>query len=462
MTPPLKRSPALTRAAAYLRMSTDTQQGSIALQAAAIDGYAAARGFQVVRAFEDAALSGVDAAKRPAFRRLLAMVLGGEADFEAILVYDVSRWGRFQDPDEAAHYEFLCAQEGVRIIYVAEAFGEGGGASDILMKTLKRAMAAEYSRELGEKVRSAQRRYAAAGYWQNGEPGYGLARQVRDEHGQARRLTRGERNALRGERTSLTLGPPHEVAVIRRMFKLCDARQLSCGRIAQILNEDGVASPGGRSWSAERVRDILTNSKYAGDILSQRRTTPLGGRRKAADKETWILARGAGPALISPNLFERVQRRLKVRLPPDDDDLLEALRPVAQAHGVVSEPRLKAFGVPFHRSYRHRFGSLQAAFALIGAAPAKHFPKKMDELALLQGLARLFLREGDLSPRLIDADPAIPSADHFRRRFGGLAQAYARIGFVRISAAKARSSLGQARLAARAAQIKTWAQAPAP
>jgi hypothetical protein len=23
-------------------------------------------------------------------------------------VYDVSRWGRFQDPDEAAHYEFLC------------------------------------------------------------------------------------------------------------------------------------------------------------------------------------------------------------------------------------------------------------------------------------------------------------------------------------------------------------------
>lgn len=431
------------RAVAYLRMSTDMQPGSLGAQAAVIEAYAHQRGYQIMRSYEDAAISGVDARKRPAFRQLLSTVLSGGADFEVILVYDVSRWGRFQDPDEAAHYEFLCSQEGVRIEYCAEAFGAGAAAGDVLMKALKRAMASEYSRELSQKVRGAQRRYAAAGFWQNGEPGYGLARQVVDLQGRpVRRLERGERNALRDQRTTLAAGPPQEVAVVRRMFRLCGDEDAAPGQIAGILNAEGVPSPGGRRWSAERVRAILTNPKYAGDVVTQTRTTPLGGRRQAAAPETWVVARGASPALVPRRLFARVQSALEVTPPPSDAALLEALRPIAEVYGQVSEPRLKALGAAFHRSYRHRFGSLRAAFALVGAAPAKHFPKKMDEEAMLRGLARLFLREGDLSPRLIDADPGLPSADHYRRRFGGLATAYAKIGFVRITQGEARSALG--------------------
>jgi DNA invertase Pin-like site-specific DNA recombinase len=40
-------------------------------------------------------------------RQLLANVEARRADFEMILVYDVSRWGRFQDTDESGYYEFL-------------------------------------------------------------------------------------------------------------------------------------------------------------------------------------------------------------------------------------------------------------------------------------------------------------------------------------------------------------------
>ena len=98
------------------------------------------------------------------------------------------------------------------------------------------------------------------------------------------------------------------------------------------------------------------------------------------------------------------------------------------------------------------------AFARLGYAPLKHFPKREpDDHALLTGLAKLFLCCGDISPRLINADPFLPSANHYRVRFGSLATAYARIGFVRISASEAASPLGVARVAARRRQIEMWA-----
>jgi DNA invertase Pin-like site-specific DNA recombinase len=95
-------------------------------------------------------------------QQLLAEVVGGEADFEVVLVYDVSRWGRFQNSDEAAHYEYVCRQEGVQIEYCAEELG-GGGVAGALLKQVKRVMAAEYSRHLSVTVLEAQRRAAAQG-----------------------------------------------------------------------------------------------------------------------------------------------------------------------------------------------------------------------------------------------------------------------------------------------------------
>lgn len=45
---------------------------------------------------------------RDALKDLIAVVQNGKADFAYILVYDVSRWGRFQDADESAYYEYIC------------------------------------------------------------------------------------------------------------------------------------------------------------------------------------------------------------------------------------------------------------------------------------------------------------------------------------------------------------------
>ena len=98
----------------------------------------------------------------------------------------MSRWGRFQDVDESAHYEFVCRTAGIRMIYVAEPFENDGSPLTAVIKNLKRAMAAEFSRELGRKVYLGQTRLAGKGFWQGGVAPYGYSRCVITEAGERR------------------------------------------------------------------------------------------------------------------------------------------------------------------------------------------------------------------------------------------------------------------------------------
>src|ERR1700722_12010591 len=96
------------RAAQYVRTSTEHQDHSIANQVAAIEVYAMLHSYEIVRTYPDPGKSGVDLARRPGLQKLLDDVDSPTPDFQVILVYDVTRWGRFQDIDESAYYEFLC------------------------------------------------------------------------------------------------------------------------------------------------------------------------------------------------------------------------------------------------------------------------------------------------------------------------------------------------------------------
>jgi DNA invertase Pin-like site-specific DNA recombinase len=90
-------------AAQYLRMSTEHQQYSLDNHAAAISRYADLNNFSVTYTYRDAGKSGLVFKERPGLCNLLNEVIHGDAPYKAILVYDVSRWGRFQDSDESAH-----------------------------------------------------------------------------------------------------------------------------------------------------------------------------------------------------------------------------------------------------------------------------------------------------------------------------------------------------------------------
>jgi hypothetical protein len=113
----------LSPAAQYLRMSTENQRYSIPNQSAAIALYAAAHSTGIIRSFVDEGKSGTTIKWRKGLQELLRVVASG-ADFKQVLVYDVSRWGRFPDSDEAAHYEFLCKQAGIAGQAITAGYGE--------------------------------------------------------------------------------------------------------------------------------------------------------------------------------------------------------------------------------------------------------------------------------------------------------------------------------------------------
>jgi len=96
-----------TRTAAYVRMSTEHQQYSTSNQMDVIREYAKRRGLEIVKEYSDEGKSGLSIQGRDSLSRMIKDVQDEVADFSSILVYDVSRWGRFQDADESAYYEYI-------------------------------------------------------------------------------------------------------------------------------------------------------------------------------------------------------------------------------------------------------------------------------------------------------------------------------------------------------------------
>jgi len=188
-------------------MSTEHQRYSTENQADAIRRYAAERGIEIVRTYADEGKSGLRIDGRDALKQLIEDVQSGKADYEVILVYDISRWGRFQDADESAYYEYICKRAGVSVIYCAEQFENDGSPVSTIVKGVKRAMAGEYSRELSAKVFSGQCRLIELGFRQGGPPGYGLRRMLIDEAGAEKgELRRGEHKSIQTDRVTLVPG----------------------------------------------------------------------------------------------------------------------------------------------------------------------------------------------------------------------------------------------------------------
>lgn len=164
------------RAAQYVRMSTDMQKYSTENQAAAIAAYAAERRLSIVRTYVDHGRSGLRIDRRKGLQALISDVQERKADYDFVLVYDVSRWGRFQDVDESAYYEFICKKAGIKVLYCAEQFENDGSFVAAIMKNIRRVAAGDYSRDLSARVFAGSCRVVSLGFKQGGTAGYGLQR----------------------------------------------------------------------------------------------------------------------------------------------------------------------------------------------------------------------------------------------------------------------------------------------
>lgn len=366
----------LVQAAEYVRMSTDHQQYSTENQHDAIQRFADAHSMTIVRSFIDAGKSGVGIQGRDALKDLLRTVESGEADFSTILVYDVSRWGRFQEPDEGAYYEFRCIRANITVQYCAEHFPTDNAPMSAVMKSLKRAMAGEYSRELSAKVFAGQCRLITLGFRQGGTPGYGLRRQLLDQHGQPKALlARGERKSFQMDRVILAPGPDIEVATVRRIYRLFTHDRFSEAQIAATLNTEGITGEAGRPWTRGVVHEILTNEKYIGNNLYNRTSTKLQRPRVSNDPEQWVRCNGAYEPIVDAELFVAAQQIISERdRQYTDEALLDRLRDLLKQRGTLSGLIInEAADMPSVATYRHRFQNLRRAYELVGYTPARDY-----------------------------------------------------------------------------------------
>jgi len=355
------------RAVAYVRMSTERQEYSTRNQLDVIEAYATARNLTLDAVYEDAGKSGLTKRGRPALCRLLDAVQQPH-NFAFILVYDMTRWGRFQDIDESAYYEYLCRIHGVNVAYCAEPFENDGSPYASIFKAIKRISAADYSRELSAKVFRGQCRIIRLGYKCGGPAGYGLRRVLLNEQGEFLQiLSYGERKALQNYRVVLAPGPEFEVAVVNQIFQWYvdgDGDR----RIARVLNEQGIPTERGGPWTPEIIRFMLKNEKYIGNLVFNKSSFKLHKEYVRNVPENWVICNNAFPAVVPEELFRAaIKERARRFFRYTREQLIDILQRIYAKHGQITHRLIENdCAAPNVGRIKYHFGTIRAALAAAG------------------------------------------------------------------------------------------------
>jgi len=364
--------PDLIRVAAYVRMSTEHQKYSTSNQMDVIREYARTHGMEIVKVYSDEGKSGLNIKGRDSLSKMIADVENGKTGYFHILAYDVSRWGRFQDADESAYYEYICKRAGISVHYCAEQFQNDGSLGSSMVKTMKRSMAGEYSRELSTKVFQGACRLIQLGFKQGGTAGYGLRRMLIDQSGEKKAMLKmGEHKSIQTDRVILVPGPSAEIKNVRWMYQTFVKHGKTEMEIALSLNERGVLTDFEREWTRATVHEVLTNEKYIGNNVYHRTSFKLKAKHVANPPDKWIRADGVFEKIVDPKLFVAAQEIIIARSRKlSDEEMLEKLREVLQKNGRLCGILIdEREDFPSSSAYRHRFGSLVSAYRLIGYDP---------------------------------------------------------------------------------------------
>ena len=357
------------KGAMYIRMSTELQVESPENQERAIRAYAAEYGIEIIQAYSDLGISGINTEKREQFQALIDDVEQGRNSYNIVLYLDESRWGRFVDSREADYHRMRLERKNVVCQSCEKPLTLTSTIADRIMTILRDESASDYCRQLSQKVWAGQCNLITKGFRQGGTAGFGLRRLLLDETGKPKQeLTIGQRKSLLTERVVLIPGPDAEREAVLWIYDQFIAG-MNETEIAMQLNAQGIANHFNRPWSRGTVREILTNEKYVGNNVFNRTSGKMKSKAKPNPETEWVRKDLAFERIIDPERFYTVQ------------------------------------GI-----YRER-------------------NKKATDEELLQGLRDLYAKQGRLSALIIDESDFLPPSSLFRTRFGGLLRAYRMIGY---------------------------------
>lgn len=293
----LKGDTYMIRAALYARYSSDQQNAaSIADQHSLCRQHAEREGWQVVGAYDDAAISGASTILRPGIQALLADAQAGK--FDIVLAEALDRVSRDQ-ADVATLYKHL---QFARVPLVTLAEGE----ISELHVGLKGTMNALFLKDLAKKTHRGQRGRVEKGF-SAGAVGYGYR--------MIRRLS-SEGELVRGEREI----DPAQALIVNRVF-----REFAAGKspraIARDLNADGTPGPTGKAWRDTSIRGdvrrgtgILNNELYVGVRVWNHRHAvkdPSNGKTvtRLNPESEWVRSEVPHLRIVSDKLWQAAKRK---------------------------------------------------------------------------------------------------------------------------------------------------------
>jgi site-specific DNA recombinase len=324
-------------AVAYLRRSTSRQEKSLEDQRSEIERYAAANGYRILRWYQDDGISGDATERRDGFLAFHKAACNGR-DFDLVLVWDQDRFGRF-DSMEAGYWIHPLRKAGVRLVSVTEGPINWDDFTGRVMYSLKQEGKHQFLRDLSRNVARGQISNAQRGFLCGQAAPYGYDRMIVDEAGEHKqRVRNGEKfSKPRGWRTTLVLSDdPVKVSTVRLLFQDYAEKDVGMRTLADQLNARGVPGPSGGPWYSASIKAILENRNYTGTFTWAKRregkyhsvaagsirerdraevTLSSAGKPLAVDnqREAWIVVENAHEAIISTDLFERVQAKITDR-----------------------------------------------------------------------------------------------------------------------------------------------------
>lgn len=360
--PPMPRF----HAVAYYRHSAqDRQENSVAIQQEQVQQWARENGVEIIHEFADRGKSGLTAEGRDGFNEMMEQWVKQRKDFDFILCLDVSRWGRFQDIDLSATYSAECKRHGKQVIYTTLGKPKQNDQLYQVYVQFERFRAAQYSKELSDKVFRGCVKIAQQGYWAGGKPPYGFHRLLLDE---ARKpvqvLETGQRKSIQNQRVTLARGDGQQVEVVQRIFRECTETLRSLRAIADGLNRDGIPSPGGGTWDGGKIRRILMNELYIGTLVYNKTSQKLKTPTRHNPKGEWIKTGDAFDPIVEQAVFDHAQRVLaQAALRYTPEFMLEQLDRLLREHEFLRPSLVKAdAAAPSPSTYAKHFTSLDMAY----------------------------------------------------------------------------------------------------
>ena len=257
----------LRPAIAYYRYSSHRQgEQSIEGQQAEAEKWAAANGYTIVKEYVDRAMTGTND-DREQFQLMLREL--ERLHPEVLILWKVDRMGR--NKEEIAFNKYRCKKNGVKVVYTAESIPDT--PEGVILESVLEGMAEYYSLQLSQNIRRGQRVSASKCQSTGG-------------------------NRLIGYKT----GPdkrfqidPEGAAVVRQVFERY-ANGETQSEIIRSLNEQGLRTLRGKSFTHNSLRAMLKNEKYIGVYAFKDEVRVAGGV----------------PAIVDVETFQKVQVMLKM------------------------------------------------------------------------------------------------------------------------------------------------------